>query len=328
MSEREPELILRNVVTDLLTHSCNLIRILGDKGLVELEKTETGARQCTAENEVWRHAVDLIRERGLPIRLNAEDHHPVTLAENPEFEVWMDLMDGTAGFVRNKRSLGEPVTSVIAITPVKDNLSFKDVVASGVIDIRTGEWWSAEKGKGAFTGALNLGVRTLGCEENKFKTTSQYQVHTPVHTTDPWRRVNGFVRFLWPQCHEVWNSGSVAMDMLLVALGEADLFYNGLPSISDEGQRGHELAACYLLLKEAGDGYALDMRTEQDLADTSFIFDGQVPVVMGVNQEKVMEFWEKIKKNFAKLNLALVQGEIKSLKGLLDLIPPERWSLD
>jgi len=307
------------VLKDLLYISVDIFHQLEKDGTAEVEKTETGARQCRAEKQIWEGVKKRISEINLPCRYEAEDHYPQDIVENPQFLVRIDLIDGTCDYVRQQREIPEPFTTVISVSPLKDNLIFDDVIAGGVTDLRNGEWWVADKDKGAVMGCMPrlAGIRMIQ-DENPLRVKIQYQEHTPVHTTDIWRRVNGLTRFLWPQCHEVWNSGSVAMDMILVALGEADIFYNGLPSISDEGQRGHELGACYRILKEAG-GYAIDMRTNEELGKSPFLFDEQTSVVMGVNKEKVDEFWSKIQENLAKAE--------PLLKQLWELVPSERWSL-
>jgi len=303
-------------------------------GATEVEKTEQGERQSMTALGIWNliHSfIDGLYSRGelylseIGIIIEAEGHDPIRFEGDDSrfvYVIRLDPSDGSCGYARQRRKLFEPVTTVISVSPFKKSPLFRDIIVGGVVDLRNGEWWIAEKGKGSFKGVMDK----VNKEGVVFKILPQDHLHTPVHTTDPWRRTNGITRFLWPQSHEVWNSGSVAMDMILIALGEADVFYNGLPIVSDEGQRGHELGACFRILVEAG-GYALDMRTGNTLGDSPFLFDEQTPVVMAINKKKARAFWKKIRENYFKVNSALKAGEVKSLKDLFEVIPSERWSL-
>lgn len=279
------------IVRKILKLSYDVCKELGDKGKVEVEKTETSDRQCQAEKDIWLTIKGFVKKNELPVIFEAEDHHPIQFCEDPEFIIRQDLIDGTCAYERGQRIISEPIATLVAITPARDNLFFKDIIVSGMIDLRSREIWLAEKGEGTFRGIVT-GAEKL------FKIKDQTSLGMPVFTSDFYRRVNGITRFLYPKCLEIWN-GLSSMNMLMVAMGEVDLCFNGLPQLSPEGQKGQELGPLYRILIEAG-GYAMDMRTEKSLGASLYLFNEQTPVVMADSRKRAHEFWGIVKENFEK----------------------------
>ena len=190
------------------------------------------------------------------------------------YYVVVDPLDGSLNYKTKGETLGLPYSSVITVFD-KAKPTFTDCRLAGVVDLRSGDVWTAERGKGCFLNG------------NPCKTSGRQEVDL----------LNGIVmaEMYYPENREMvsgifgykkgWlrNPGSAAYEMAMVASGNVDAF------ICDR-QKSHELGAAYLLVKEAG-GEILDHSGEV-LDERAYDFASQVPVVVAASTtmgEKIVE---------------------------------------
>ena len=219
--------------------------------------------------------------RNIPFEVEVEGVGRVSKNVSPDsnidYYITLDPLDGSLNFRLRGKTLGLPYTTALAIFE-RTSPTYKDCVAGGVIDLRSGDIWAALRGKGA---TLNgLPCRTSGATKVNLK--------------------EGIVigEFYYPENRELllklfkgergWlrNPGSAAYEMALVASGQADAF------ICDR-QKAHELGSAYLLVAEAG-GYVCDFEG-QDLADRDYQFNSQTPVIVASTRDLALEIVGRIK---------------------------------
>ena len=212
----------------------------------------------------------------------AEGFSPV---ENPTYtnglRVFIDPLDGSLNFLRSKGNIALPYTSVISVTrPVGSTLIFGNILASGVVDLRTNEVWYAEKGKGV---AFSIYGQRVEANGRKVLDLGMGVVIGEFYYPENRR----LLMDVFPEKGWLRNCGSAAYEMMLVASGVADAY------VCDR-QKNHELGAGYLAVTEAG-GAALDF-DGNDLGLTVYDFNAQTPVVLGATKEIALEIVERIKK--------------------------------
>jgi myo-inositol-1(or 4)-monophosphatase len=184
-----------------------------------------------------------------------------------KYYITVDPLDGSLNYRLKGETLGLPFSSVVAVFEDSDP-QFQDCLMAGVIDLRNGDLWVAQRNKDCFVNGKRC--TTSGKKEIDLR--------------------NGIIigEFYYPENRELlvkifegekgWlrNPGSAAYEMSLVASGQADAF------ICDR-QKSYELGAVYCLVKEAG-GYVCDFQGN-DLAERVYEFNSQVPVVVAATKE-------------------------------------------
>jgi myo-inositol-1(or 4)-monophosphatase len=202
------------------------------------------------------------RKTGLPCVVLSEESGKVDLCSNPRYTVVIDDIDGTDNFFR-----GEGLLPYCTIISVLSGLkpAFSDTLAAGIIEHRSGTMWLAEKGKGCLLNGVpahssqvrELNRRTLIAIDH-YGSSNEISKLAPLHEG------------AW-----IKDFGSAGFHLAGVASGMFDAYVT-------MGQKGHEIAAGYLLITEAGgsltdlDGYALDAKT--------FDFDGKYEIIASANQ--------------------------------------------
>ncbi|MBI4054063.1 MAG: hypothetical protein HY397_01905 [Candidatus Doudnabacteria bacterium] len=283
---------MKELLLDLLGRASQLREHLGSRWCEEVQWSDLGKRQTRFERCFSQLLFSNTQLGGLGAIVEVEGWKPRVLGLHaPQYELFVDPMDGTANTCRwqdtGSRLIGSDVTAVIAVAPYERArpLLFADFFAAGAVDLRSAEGenqiWVAEKGRGAWTAAnpkATLAPMTPG---------RNYHRHSPLVACEFFRHVNWATRLLVNQAIEWSDMASSFMNMLRVALGEADCYINNvLPEYSSEGQRGHELGALMPFLSEL-QGCALDARNRRPLGESRFTFDGMTPVIIGVDRETV-----------------------------------------
>jgi len=193
------------------------------------------------------------------------------------YYVVVDPLDGSLNYKAKGETLGLPFSSVVTVFD-RAKPTFSDCILAGVVDLRTGDIWTAEKDKGCF-------LNGKPC-----KTSDRQEVDL----------LNGIViaEMYYPENREMvscifgyqkgWlrNPGSAAYEMAMVASGNFDAF------ICDR-QKSHELGAAYLLVKEAG-GEILD-HFGKVLDNKAYRFESQVPVVVAASTAMAEKIVDAIK---------------------------------
>ncbi len=210
---------------------------------------------------------EMIKERG-----------PIKLSENPQYTVAFDDLDGTDNY---HRSDDLPVVSIVTIF---DSLEprFQDAVAAGIIDIRNGNIWYAERGKGAeFNGKP---CRTSGREVLDRKTLVCLDHYG---SEDPAKHFSRLYAHAW-----VKDFGTAGYHFANVAGGKAPTGATGkFDAFVNLKNKTHESGAGYLLVGEAG-GWIADLNGNH-LDDKKFDFNEKHPVIAASTEKlgrNILEF--------------------------------------
>ncbi len=213
----------------------------------------------------WHETPELTIEGCDPVhRKRADD-------ERARYRVFVDPLDGSLNFKTRRGALGLPFTAAVTVTqepPGGQALGFWDIIAAGVLDLRSGDQWVAERSRGCTLN--NKPVRTANVAIIDLKNTiiigENYYPDNRERLAALFRGERGWLR----------NPGSAAYEMALVASGTAAAYVCG-------SQKNHELGAGYLLVKEAG-GVALDFHGHE-LRGHPYEFNAQTPIILAATQE-------------------------------------------
>jgi len=196
----------------------------------------------------------------------------------------VDPLDGSLNFLRRRGTHGLPFCTAIAeFKGVKPY--FRDYVAAGLIDLRNGDLWLAEKGNGCTLNGKPCRVstlRTIDARQGPIIIADFYYPDTRRLLAKILSDFKGYLR----------NPGSSGYEMALVACGVADVY------ISSQ-QKNDSFAAGYSLVKEAG-GVAVDFEGK-DIADRLYEFEGQTPIIMAATQKLAEEILERVQKSQKKI---------------------------
>jgi myo-inositol-1(or 4)-monophosphatase len=243
------------------------------KSALELSRTSLAGMDMDARTEIHdKHVVDITTkgDRGVSDVLTAfflksgfsavvlsEESGKVDLCSDPQYTVTIDDIDGTDNFFRGGGLL--PYCTIISILS-GTKPSFADTVAAGIIEHRTGALWLAEKGKGC----LFQGVAAHTSQKSELN-------RRTLVTIDHYGSSHELTR-LYAIHSQAWikDFGSAGFHLAGVASGMFDAYLS-------TAQKGHEIAAGYLLIREAG-GCVFDM-TGQRLDTRTYDFNGVYDVV-------------------------------------------------
>ncbi|HLD41838.1 MAG TPA: inositol monophosphatase family protein [archaeon] len=210
---------------------------------------------------------EMIKERG-----------PIHLTDNPKYTIAFDDLDGTDNYYRSDDL---PVVSIVTIF---DGLEprFQDAVAAGIIDIRNGNVWYAERGKGAqFNGIL---CETSGREVLDRKTLVCLDHYG---SEDPAKHFARLYAHAW-----VKDFGTAGYHFANVAGGKAPIGTTGkFDAFLNLKNKSHESGAGYLLVKEAG-GWVADLQGNP-IDEREFDFNEKHPVIAAATEilgRKTLEF--------------------------------------
>jgi myo-inositol-1(or 4)-monophosphatase len=242
---------------DALTLARRTLLGAGDRARVEVHDSHIVDISTAGDRAVSRALIDFFKNSGLPATLQSEESGRLDLVQRPEYLIAFDDLDGTDNFFRGNGLL--PYCTVISILGGSAP-RFDDTLASGVVEHRTGMTWLAEKGKGVVVNGTPS--RVSRCERIDRRT---------VIAVDHYGSREGNKRF--GRLHtDAWvkDFGSSGFHLAGVASGMFQAFVNA-------GQKGHELAAGYLLVTEGG-GTLVDFQG-MPYGDREYDFDSTYEVI-------------------------------------------------
>lgn len=184
--------------------------------------------------------------------------------------VFIDPLDGSLNYRNRRGSLGLPYSTALTIVRIPESrvgIRFCDIVAAGVVDLRSGDTWAAVKDGGTFLNGhagTVANVQLLGLAQQIVIGEMYYPENRAL-----------MARIFVDQRGWLRNPGSAAYEMALVSSGTAVAYVCG-------SQKHHELGAGYLLVTEAG-GAAVDFEGH-DLADHEYQFSSQGSVILASNR--------------------------------------------
>jgi myo-inositol-1(or 4)-monophosphatase len=202
--------------------------------------------------------------------------------------VTVDPLDGSLNY---KAGSGEllPYSACVTILRKRQDATFSDVLAGGVIDLRTGSTWiSARSAHGSFQ------TRFGSILEGGFKSVTtdsavQLKLGEQVLLGEMYYPDNRVALAIALDEHKgsLRSLGSAAYEMALVASGQCVAFVSSR-------QKQHELGAAYALVKGAG-GVVVDW-DGKDIESRSYDFETQVPVVLACTEGMANDLVSRLQK--------------------------------
>jgi fructose-1,6-bisphosphatase/inositol monophosphatase family enzyme len=261
---------MKNSLVDFVESALRLPPGLGNLGRVQSLDSDTQKVSCDLEEQIYEGA---IRFKPGDATLFAEGFPDV---EGSGSVVWyLDPVDGTAYYARQRSDNPFDVSIVVAAAT---GPTYGDVIESAVGDFTSREIWATNSSRDGRTVVLPPKMGQLSWRE---VTAGGNTEHDPIFQTDAYFPENAAFRLMlsnpenseWPR-FEVLNMGSMVLQGVKVANGEADALFNLV------GPKGYELTAMYAIARGAG-ATTLDARTGQELGSTE-IGDpnARTPIIM------------------------------------------------
>lgn len=206
-------------------------------------------------------------------------------SSSPAFLIVVDPLDGTVNFKRGRKL---PYTTTIAIFDMAHELTFDKVIAAGTIDLRNMDLWVAKKGEGCTLTNKeknNIFINKT-CKVSQEITLTKNSIILGDFYYEKNREILAKIFADW----QGWlrDTGSAAYEMALLAEGVVDAFISF-------SQKNHELAAAYLLIKEAG-GVIMDFEGN-DISEYSYDFNAKTSIVAAATHELAEEILKRINRN-------------------------------
>ena len=220
---------LRAVAESVAVEAAALVR---ERRQSEVEVADRKSSAVDVVTEVDRESESLLRSRLSELR-PADGFHGEEggRARSTSGVTWVvDPIDGTVNFLYG---IPHYCVSVAAVDDEDRSL------AGAVVNVTTGELYSAARGGGATRDGAPLRVRPVApMAERLFLTGFQYQQEVRVKQGNAVARLVGHVR-------DIRRMGSAALDLCAVAAGTADAYV-------EEGLQLWDRAAAALVAEEAG----------------------------------------------------------------------------
>ena len=254
---------LTRICLDALDKSTITLAALGADGAAEIQADHVVDISTRGDMAVSRSLIDHFAATGLPARILSEEADPVVLAASPEYTLAFDDIDGTDNYHRGSGVL--PHCTLVCLFDSPEP-RYRDALVAGVIEHVSGRVWHA--------------VRDRGCYLDGHPTQSSGRTPLDRRTAviiDHYSSASDMARFgpIYPQSW-VKDYGSSALHLAGVSSGMFDAYLGS-------AQKGHELGAGYLLIREAG-GVVTDW-SGRALGDLVYDFDGRLPIVAAATAE-------------------------------------------
>jgi len=182
-----------------------------------------------------------------------------------------DPLDASLSYRLRGNTIGLPYSTAVTVFGRTSGACFSDVIAAGVIDLRSGDKWIAmRQGDGTLEADIN-GVPARTANVSQLDLGQMVVIGEMYYPENREKIVRAF------RGDKGWltNPHSAAYEMALVSSGQAVAF------ICDR-QKCDVLGAGYALVCGAG-GVAVDFNGH-DLGDHLYAFKSQVPVILAANQ--------------------------------------------
>lgn len=251
-----------------------------------------GDTELKADRDLGLHLAKLFQE--LPwVRSVTVEGLGEGIVYNPKglYDVYIDPLDGSLNYKRHvelvrkgvPNQVSLPYSTAVTIVDTVENPCFRDIVAAGIIDLRTADTIVTQKGcdtrmNGVVVKTSPVGLGSFGDIDlkNEIVIAEGYYAKNRNVVAAKFRGIDGWVR----------NPGSAAYEMMLVACGYSTAYICS-------SQKMHELGAGYLLVTNAGGcAIATDLGEPDDLSERPYDFNTKVPVILACSKsyaEKI--FW-------------------------------------
>ncbi len=206
--------------------------------------------------------IDYFKSTKASLVLLSEESGRIELSSKPQYLVSFDDIDGTDNFFRGRDIL--PYCTVISIFE-GGQPAYKDTLAAGIVEHRSQTRWLAERGTGAIVYGRGLEGRKASSSKRQVLDRRSLVVVDQYSAKERVGELNRLAALAW-----VKDFGSSALHLAGAASGLFDGYVN-------LRHKSHELAAGYLLLREAG-GVLTDL-SGRELDEVPYDFDATMGVV-------------------------------------------------
>ncbi|MGI0101885.1 MAG: inositol monophosphatase family protein [Nitrosotalea sp.] len=213
--------------------------------------------------------LDYLREIKFSCIVLGEECGRVELSKDPEGFIIMDAVDGSTNAVR-----GIPFSCCSLAFATKDNLS--SITDAAIIDLYTGDMYSASRDKGAFMNGKKITVHK--------KKPLYFVVGVDLSGISP-DSLQKLAPIISASNH-IRHFGAVALELAIFARGLVDLFVD-----LREKLRITDIAAGYLIALEAG-GIIVDKNANP--LDSDLGYDQRISFIAAASQEILNETLEKL----------------------------------
>jgi myo-inositol-1(or 4)-monophosphatase len=259
-------------LSEVVRKSLDLARLtligLGEDATNEVWDERVTDISTLADRAVSAALIDFFKTEGLGAIILSEESGSISIGSRAAYTIAIDDIDGTDNFHRGREIL--PYCTVVSVfegsAPV-----YKDTLAAGVMEHRSGRLWIAERGRGTTVSMPDRTDHSASASQIRVPDRRSLVVVDQYSAKERSREFNGLVELAW-----VKDFGSSALHLAGVASGLFDAYIN-------LRQKAHELGAGYLLVKEAG-GIIVDLEGAS-LDDRPFAFDEVQGVVAAGTRE-------------------------------------------
>jgi myo-inositol-1(or 4)-monophosphatase len=239
----------------LLAHKT--LQRLGDIGLTEVHGAHVTDISTRGDLAVSAALTQYFSSRQLPAVLLSEESGRQVLHPQPRLTIAFDDIDGTDNYFRGRGLL--PYCTVVTILDHPEPC-FSHAAAAGIIEHNSGRLWLAARGQGCLADGV------AACVSPR-----QHLDRRALLVVDHYSSANEIAAFQglygisW-----IKDFGASALHLAGVSSGLFDAY-------AGSAQKAHELAAGYLLIREAG-GCVIDWNGNQ-LDQQPYVFEGRYPIV-------------------------------------------------
>ena len=274
---------MERIGIDALMHAFHVVKELGSKGEERVEKNQFGETALRADIEAEKTVINSLRQSGIPIIINSEEHRLVSLSEKP---LYYGVLDGIDGSVEYETTHGQGRYGSMLGIFQSENPTYGDYLFQGIMEHATQSLYFALKGKGAFLQTYDT-VSQISTSRLK-----HFDQNTRVYFSEGdfdtfGADKNPFIRAL--QGIRYTRLGSTASHYADLASGRVDI-------VIEPTRKGNlEPAAAYGLIAEAGG--VIGTITGGLLQDKKFKEFGQkesVPLIAAATPELLQSFLRRM----------------------------------
>lgn len=247
---------LANMVQAALRLATATIASQGADATREVRDERSTDISTRGDRAVSSALIEFFGRQSIPMVLLSEESGRIDIAPDPKFLVAFDDIDGTDNFFRGRDLL--PYCTVVAVFEGA-HPKYKDVLAAGIVEHRSGKLWLAERGKGMVVRSPGAGEAAAYASSRRALDRRSLVVVDQYSAKERIGELSRLTSLAWLK-----DFGSSALHLAGVASGIFDAFVN-------LRHKAHELGAGYLLIKEAG-GTIVDV-DGRPLDDASYEFE-------------------------------------------------------
>jgi myo-inositol-1(or 4)-monophosphatase len=267
----------RELLAAALELATATIESLGEEGTEEVWGAGVTDISTRGDRAVSRALIDFFKKQEADLVLLSEESGRIELCPTPDCLVAFDDIDGTDNFFRGRDIL--PYCTVLSLFEGA-RPRYRDLLAAGIVEHRSGRTWMAGRGLGATVSTRGRGERAAASSKRESLDRRSLIVVDQYSARERAGELNLLAESAWLK-----DFGSSALHLAGVASGLFDGFVN-------LRHKAHELAAGYLLIREAG-GCLLDLRG-RPLDDEAYDFDATLGIVAAGTRELAMKIVERL----------------------------------